>query len=128
MEIPQKSITLKSITLTNAEAATRQIEAATEALSHDGFDIGITLAGAAEGIIVNPKSLFDYQRNHPKVSGLAFILSQNATCPVFRDKPTQIRVFSSILGKLLLNPLPRTWSEVPTVVIASALKLLRTLQ
>jgi len=43
MEIPQKSITLKSTMVAKAEAATRQIEAAIEALSHDGFDIAITL-------------------------------------------------------------------------------------
>ena len=43
MEIPQKSITLKSTMVAQAEAATRQIEAAIEALSHDGFDIAITL-------------------------------------------------------------------------------------
>jgi hypothetical protein len=46
MEIPQKSITLKGTTVAKAEAATRQIEAVIEPLSHDGFDIAITLAGA----------------------------------------------------------------------------------
>ena len=46
MEIPQKSITLKSTMVAKAEAATRQIEAVIEPLSHDGFDIAITLAGA----------------------------------------------------------------------------------
>jgi hypothetical protein len=51
MEIPQESITLKSITLTKADAATRQIDAAIEALLHDRFDIAITLAGAAEDMI-----------------------------------------------------------------------------
>jgi hypothetical protein len=57
----------KSITLTRVQAAGRQIEAAIEAWENNKFDIATTLAGAAEGMIISARGIFDYQRNHPKV-------------------------------------------------------------
>jgi hypothetical protein len=56
------------LTLTKAEVATRQVEGAIEALVRGHFDVAITLAGAAEGMIKGetPTSLFAYHRDHPK--------------------------------------------------------------
>jgi hypothetical protein len=57
----------QSITLTTMQAAIRQIEAAVRAWEGNDFDIAITLAGAAEGMIESVGGIFDYQRNHPRV-------------------------------------------------------------
>jgi hypothetical protein len=57
----------KSITLTGVRAAVRQIEAAIDHWEKNEFDIATTLAGAAEGMIVSARGIFDYQRNHPRV-------------------------------------------------------------
>ncbi|MEO6779559.1 MAG: hypothetical protein ABI196_01340 [Bradyrhizobium sp.] len=46
MEIP-----IATLKLTLAEAATRQIEAAIAALERGHYDVAVTLAGAAEGMI-----------------------------------------------------------------------------
>ena len=56
------------LTLTKIEAATRQVECAVEALVRGHFDVAITLAGAAEGMIKGetPTSLFAYHRDSPK--------------------------------------------------------------
>ena len=59
MDIPERSLIL-----TKAEAATRQVEGAIEALVRGHFDIAITLAGAAEDMIDSPDSLFAYHRDH----------------------------------------------------------------
>jgi hypothetical protein len=60
MEVPALPLTL-----TRAEAMTRQIEGAIEALVRGRFDIALTLAGAAEGMSER-HGLFAYQRDHPK--------------------------------------------------------------
>jgi hypothetical protein len=65
MQIPDRSLLL-----TKVEAATRQIEAAIEALARGDFDIVITLAGVAEGMIEKSTSLFAYHRDHPKMREL----------------------------------------------------------
>jgi hypothetical protein len=67
---PSVQIPDPPLTLTKAEAATRQVEAAIEALERGNFDIAITLAGAAECILACPESLFAYQRDHPKAQEL----------------------------------------------------------
>jgi len=56
------------LTLTKIGAATRQVECAVEALVRGHFDVAITLAGAAEGMIKGetPTSLFAYHRDSPK--------------------------------------------------------------
>lgn len=66
MQIPDRPLTL-----TKAEAATRQVEAAIQAFRPSDFDIAITLAGAAEGMFnrIGPH-LFVYLRDHPKVQEL----------------------------------------------------------
>jgi hypothetical protein len=56
----------QSITLTRVQAAVRQIEAAIDAWENNQFDIATTLAGAAEGMIISSRGIFDYQRNHPR--------------------------------------------------------------
>ena len=59
----------RPLTFTKAEAAGRHVEGAVEALVRGHFDIAITLAGAAEGMLDGSK-LFDYQRNHPRAEQL----------------------------------------------------------
>jgi hypothetical protein len=57
------------ITLTKTEAATRQVEAAVDALMRGDFDIAITLAGAAEGMIDRDENyLFAFLRDSERVS------------------------------------------------------------
>jgi hypothetical protein len=52
--------------LSREEAASRQIEAAIDALESDDFDIALTLAGAAEGMIVRERRhMFAWLRDHP---------------------------------------------------------------
>ncbi|SCW56384.1 hypothetical protein [Ancylobacter rudongensis] len=51
------------LTLTREQAATRQIEAAIAALEYGGFDVAITLAGAAEG-------MFDFRKEDTIFDGL----------------------------------------------------------
>jgi hypothetical protein len=54
--------------LTKIEAATRQTEAAIEAFARGDFDIAITLAGAAEGMIERDgPHLFSFLRDSPRV-------------------------------------------------------------
>src|SRR5262245_45811369 len=98
MEIPQKSITLKSITLTKAEAATRQIDAPIEALLHDRFDVEITLAGAAEDMIdssVEPfrcpllRTLTHEAANPPMTQPMSVNAKQNYPQRVARIPPRE---------------------------------------
>lgn len=57
------------ITVTKSEAATRQIEAAIDALRRGDFDIAITLAGAAEDMIDRDSNyLFAFLRDSDRVS------------------------------------------------------------
>ena len=66
MQVPDKPLNLTKI-----EAATRQVEAAIDALGRGDFDIAITLAGAAEDMFDRPGlHLFAYLRDHPKVQHL----------------------------------------------------------
>jgi hypothetical protein len=63
MDVPQEPLTL-----TKAEAATRQTEAAIEALIRGDFDIAITLAGAAEGMLARAgPHMFAFLRDSPRV-------------------------------------------------------------
>ena len=57
------------LTLTKPEAARRQVEGAIQALGVH-FNIAITLAGAAEGMIDQPDNLFAYHRDHPRAKEL----------------------------------------------------------
>jgi hypothetical protein len=58
----------KALRLTKIEGATRQIEAAIAAFWRGDFDVAITLAGAAEGMIEGKGSdLFSYFRGATKV-------------------------------------------------------------
>jgi hypothetical protein len=60
-----------AITLSKSEAATRQIEAAIEALLRGDYDIAITLAGAAEDMFEREgPHLFRFLREHPKAREL----------------------------------------------------------
>ena len=53
--------------LTLTEGATRQVEAAIDALERGKFDIAVTLAGAAEGMIPRDANhLFAYMRDNPR--------------------------------------------------------------
>jgi hypothetical protein len=66
MEVPDCSLTL-----TKAEAATRQVEAAIEALARGQLDAAVTLADAAEGMIDREGlTLYNFVMNHPKVQHL----------------------------------------------------------
>jgi hypothetical protein len=57
-----------TLRLTKEQAATRQTEAAIDAMHRGDFDIAITLAGAAEGMFDRTEShLFKFMRDHPKV-------------------------------------------------------------
>ena len=59
------------LTLTKADGATRQVDAAIDALVRGDFDIAVTLAGAAEGMFQRDgPHLFKYLRDHPKVRNL----------------------------------------------------------
>jgi hypothetical protein len=59
-----------SLTLTKAQAAIRQIEAAIAALERGHFDVAVTLAGAAEGMFDRDGlTLYNFMMNHPKVQG-----------------------------------------------------------
>lgn len=60
-----------ALNLTKAEAATRQVEAAINALVRGDFDVAITLAGAAEGMLVRSGTHgFAYLRDSPRVQHL----------------------------------------------------------
>jgi len=55
------------LTLTLAQAATRQVDAAIDALERGKFDIALTLAGAAEGMIKREGNhLFAGLRDNPR--------------------------------------------------------------
>jgi hypothetical protein len=57
-----------TLSLTKIEAATRQTEAAIEAFVRGDFDIAITLAGAAEGMIERDGlHMFAFLRDSPRV-------------------------------------------------------------
>jgi hypothetical protein len=57
-----------TLTLTKIEGATRQTEAAIEAFVRGDFDIAITLAGAAEGMIERDgPHMFAFLRDSPRV-------------------------------------------------------------
>jgi hypothetical protein len=58
----------KVMTLTKAEGALRQINAAIEAFWRGDFDIAITLSGAAEGMLERKEAhLFFHMRDAPQV-------------------------------------------------------------
>src|SRR5450759_2152120 len=57
-----------NLTVTKIEAAARQTEAAIEAFARGDFDIAITLAGAAEGMIERDgPHMFFFLRDSPRV-------------------------------------------------------------
>jgi hypothetical protein len=60
-----------TLTLTKIEGATRQTEAAIEAFVRGDFDIAITLAGAAEGMLERDgPHMFAFLRDSPRVQGV----------------------------------------------------------
>jgi hypothetical protein len=66
MDVPNRPLKV-----TKAEAATRQVEAAIAALVRGDFDIAVTLAGAAEGMIERSgPHLFKFLLDHPKAEGV----------------------------------------------------------
>jgi hypothetical protein len=61
-------IPLGTLKLTRVEAMTRQIEAAIDALKRGDYDVAVTLAGAAEGMIQRDgPHMFAYLRDSPRV-------------------------------------------------------------
>jgi hypothetical protein len=65
MEIP-----IGTLKLTLVEAATRQTDAAIDALQRGEYDVAVTLAGAAEGMIERDgHHMFAYLRDSPRVHG-----------------------------------------------------------
>jgi hypothetical protein len=56
-----------SVVLTKSEASRRHIEAAIKAFEEEQFDVSITLAGAAEGMVpkTTAPTLFSSARDHP---------------------------------------------------------------
>jgi hypothetical protein len=68
MEACAVDIPLGTLKLTCVEAMTRQIEAAIDALQRGDYDIAVTLAGAAEGMIQR-EGQFAYMRDSPRVQG-----------------------------------------------------------
>jgi len=63
-------IPIGSLKLTLVEAATRQTDAAIDALQRGDYDVAVTLAGAAEGMIERDgPHMFAYLRDNPKVQG-----------------------------------------------------------
>jgi hypothetical protein len=63
MDVPTNSLTI-----TKVEGAIRQIEAAIRALVSGDFDVAITLAGAAEDMVEQPKShLFKFFLDSPEL-------------------------------------------------------------
>jgi hypothetical protein len=64
MEVPDPVLTI-----TKAEGASRQVEEAIRALQRGDFDIALTLAGAAEGMLERPGlHLWAFMLNSPKVA------------------------------------------------------------
>ena len=60
------------LTVTKAEAAARQTEAAIEAFARGDFDIAVTLAGAAEGMIQRDgPHMFSHLLESPRVKDVA---------------------------------------------------------
>jgi hypothetical protein len=56
-----------SLSLTLHEAASRQIDAAIDALQAGDYDVALTLAGAAEGMIVRTgHHMFRWLKQHPR--------------------------------------------------------------
>ena len=65
MDIP-----VGTLKLTLVEAATRQTDAAIDALQRGDYDVAVTLAGAAEGMIERDgPHMFAYLRDSPRVHG-----------------------------------------------------------
>jgi hypothetical protein len=61
----------KLLQITKLEGAARQVEAAIEALRRGDFDVAITLAGAAEGMLDREGThLFQYLRNAAQVRNI----------------------------------------------------------
>jgi hypothetical protein len=59
----------RSLTISKSEGASRQIEEALKALHRGDFDIAVTLAGAAEGMIERSgMHLWAYILNHPRAA------------------------------------------------------------
>jgi hypothetical protein len=66
MQVPDMTLDLSK-----AQAATRQVEAAIDALERGDFDLAVTLAGAAEGMFKREgPHLFKYLREHPRAREL----------------------------------------------------------
>jgi len=89
MDIPERSLIL-----TKAEAATRQVEGAIEALVRGHFDIAITLAGAAEDMIDSPDSLFAYHRDHLNAKELGELEDKIGPAPQSRAQLAEARQWS----------------------------------
>jgi hypothetical protein len=70
MEACAVDIPLGTLKLTRVEAMTRQIETAIAALQRGDYDVAVTLAGAAEGMIQRDgPHMFAYLRDSPRVQG-----------------------------------------------------------
>jgi hypothetical protein len=66
MKVPRSSLSL-----TKVDGATRQTEAAIEAFARGDFDIAITLAGAAEGMLERDgPHMFSFLRDSPRVKAV----------------------------------------------------------
>jgi hypothetical protein len=63
MEIPKRSLTIGK-----SQGASRQVEVALEALQRGDFDIAVTLAGAAEGMLADRSGMREYMLTHPKIA------------------------------------------------------------
>jgi hypothetical protein len=64
MEVPDRALRI-----TKSEGATRQVEAAIEALQRGDFDLAITLAGAAEGMLDRKgHHMLSYMLNSPRAA------------------------------------------------------------
>jgi hypothetical protein len=60
MEVPNQSLTISK-----SQGAARQVEEAVQALERGDFDIAVTLAGAAEGMMGDRSGMREYMLTHP---------------------------------------------------------------
>jgi hypothetical protein len=63
MEVPKQSLTISK-----SQGASRQVEEAVHALERGDFDIAVTLAGAAEGMMGDRNGMREYMLTHSRAA------------------------------------------------------------
>lgn len=116
MDVPEQNLIL-----TKAKAATRQVEAAIQALQSGDFDVAITLAGAAEGMMAQegPGPLFSHIINHPRSLGqwprkaLISLLNEERDWLKHASGPAELGISPFVAGAMIARASSKLESWTP---------------